>query len=154
MAKTDLTSVNTKYCILLFIWWFCTNYLYSKHANSNLWNLTNNSGVNFQYAKLQLAFPAQQWVRNGDRLCQNFLHDVICKTFVIVTASSRQIGYLPQQQEQQPFYGLCPGLPGWASTRRNTHPPTILIIIQSLSIDQRQYCYWQHWAKRKVPVFK
>jgi len=31
------------------------------------------------------------------------------------------------------FTALCPGLPGWASTRRNTHPPTILIIIQSLS---------------------
>jgi len=28
---------------------------------------------------------------------------------------------------------LCPGLPGWASTRRNVHPPIILIIIQSLS---------------------
>jgi len=27
------------------------------------------------------------------------------------------------------FTALCPGLPGWASTRRNTHPPTI----QSLS---------------------
>ena len=31
------------------------------------------------------------------------------------------------------FTALCPGLPGWASTRRNTHPPTILMIIQSLS---------------------
>ena len=31
------------------------------------------------------------------------------------------------------FMALCPGLPGWAGTRRNTHPPTILIIIQSLS---------------------
>jgi len=31
------------------------------------------------------------------------------------------------------FTALCLGLPGWASTRRNTHPPTILIIIQSLS---------------------
>jgi len=31
------------------------------------------------------------------------------------------------------FTALCPGLPGWASTRRNTHTPTILIIIQSLS---------------------
>ena len=31
------------------------------------------------------------------------------------------------------FMALCPGLPGWASTRRNTHPPTILIIIQFLS---------------------
>ena len=37
------------------------------------------------------------------------------------------------QQQQQPFYSPCPGQPGWASTRRNTHPPTILIIIQSLS---------------------
>jgi len=31
------------------------------------------------------------------------------------------------------FTALCPGLPGWAGTRRNTHLPTILIIIQSLS---------------------
>jgi len=31
------------------------------------------------------------------------------------------------------FTVLCPGLPSWAATRRNTHPPTILIIIQSLS---------------------
>jgi len=31
------------------------------------------------------------------------------------------------------FTALCPGLPGWAGTRRNTHPSTILIIIQSLS---------------------
>ena len=30
------------------------------------------------------------------------------------------------------FTALCPGLPGLAGTRRNTHPPTILII-QSLS---------------------
>jgi len=28
---------------------------------------------------------------------------------------------------------LCPGLTGWAGIRRNTHPPTILIITQSLS---------------------
>jgi len=31
------------------------------------------------------------------------------------------------------FTALCPGLHGWASTRRNIHPPPILIIIQSLS---------------------
>jgi len=31
------------------------------------------------------------------------------------------------------FTSLCPGLPGWAGTRRSIHPPTILIIIQSLS---------------------
>jgi len=24
------------------------------------------------------------------------------------------------------FMALCPGLPGWAGTRSNTHPPTIL----------------------------
>jgi len=33
-----------------------------------------------------------------------------------------------------PFTAFCPALPGWAGTRRNTHPPTILIIIQSLSV--------------------
>jgi len=26
------------------------------------------------------------------------------------------------------FAALCPGLPGLAGTRRNTHPPTIMII--------------------------
>jgi len=31
------------------------------------------------------------------------------------------------------FTALCLGLPGWAGTRRNTHPPIILIIIQSSS---------------------
>ena len=41
-------------------------------------------------------------------------------------------------QQQQPFYGplggeVWPGLPGRAGTRRNTHPPTIVIIVQSLS---------------------
>jgi len=38
-----------------------------------------------------------------------------------------------QQQHNNRFMALCPGLPGWAGTRRNTHPPTILIIIHSLS---------------------
>jgi len=37
------------------------------------------------------------------------------------------------QQHNNCFMALCPGLPGWAGTRRNTHPPTILLIIQSLS---------------------
>jgi len=42
----------------------------------------------------------------------------------------------PKQQQHthnNHFTALCPGLPGWAGTRRNTHPTTILIIIQSLS---------------------
>ena len=29
----------------------------------------------------------------------------------------------------QPFNGFCPGLPGWAGTRRNTHPLTPILII-------------------------
>jgi len=37
------------------------------------------------------------------------------------------------------FTALCPGLPGWAGTRRNIHPPTILIIIQSLSASSIYY---------------
>jgi len=32
------------------------------------------------------------------------------------------------------FTALCPGLSGWAGTRRNTHPPTILIIMQSYQL--------------------
>jgi len=38
-----------------------------------------------------------------------------------------------QHNNNNCFMALCPGLPGWAGTWRNTHPPTILIIIQSLS---------------------
>ena len=43
--------------------------------------------------------------------------------------------WLKVQQHNNRFTALCPGLPGWASTRKKTlaHPPTILIIIQSLS---------------------
>ena len=37
------------------------------------------------------------------------------------------------------FTALCPGLPGWACTRRNTHPPTIVIIIQTLSASSIYY---------------
>jgi len=37
------------------------------------------------------------------------------------------------------FTALCPGLPGWAGTRRNIHPPTILIIIQPLSASSSYY---------------
>jgi len=31
------------------------------------------------------------------------------------------------------FTALRPGLPGWAGTRRNIHPPTVLILVKSLS---------------------
>ena len=37
------------------------------------------------------------------------------------------------------FMALCPGLPGWAGTRRNIYPPTVLIIIQSLSASSVYY---------------
>jgi len=36
-----------------------------------------------------------------------------------------------QQHNNNHFTALCLGLPGWAGTRRNTHPPAILIITQS-----------------------
>jgi len=49
------------------------------------------------------------------------------------------------------FMAICPGLPRWAGTRSNTHPPTVLIIIQSLSerIDQWVITHWLwlvHWV--------
>jgi len=37
------------------------------------------------------------------------------------------------------FTALCPGLPGWAGTWRNIHPPTTLIIIQALSASSIYY---------------
>jgi len=40
---------------------------------------------------------------------------------------------LQQHNNNNCFTALCPGLPMWAGTRRNIHPPTILIIIRSLS---------------------
>jgi len=39
---------------------------------------------------------------------------------------------------------LCPGLPGWASTRRNVHPPSILIIIQYQLLPSTIYYDPQH----------
>jgi len=55
---------------------------------------------------------------------------VIDKDAVIINLLST---YGTQLNNNNRFTTLCPGLPGWAGTRRNTHPPTILIIIQSLS---------------------
>ena len=66
-------------------------------------------------------------------ICHEFVHlpwfDVIfrtCCTFVL------------KQQQQQLFTVICPGLPEWASTRRNIRPPTILIM-QSLSASSIYY---------------
>jgi len=56
------------------------------------------------------------------------LHTIIflsLKLFVRMTVA----GYHTTTQQQQPLPFVRPGLPGWASTRRNIHPPTILIII-------------------------
>jgi len=38
------------------------------------------------------------------------------------------------QQQQQPFYGPLSGTTQVSRTRRNTHPPTILIIVQSYQL--------------------
>jgi len=52
-----------------------------------------------------------------------------CCIFVVNNVQSR----CNNNNNNNRFAALCLGLPGWASTRRNFHPPTILIIIQSLS---------------------
>jgi len=44
-----------------------------------------------------------------------------------------------QQHNNNHFTELCPGLPGWAGTRRIIHPPTILNIIQSFSASSIYY---------------
>jgi len=51
----------------------------------------------------------------------------ICKVHWIVNACCHTYN------NNNYFTALCPGLSGCAGTRRNTHQPTILIIIQSLS---------------------
>jgi len=45
-----------------------------------------------------------------------------------------------QHNNDNRFTALCRGLPGWAGTRRNTHTPTIPIIIQSLSLTENASC--------------
>jgi len=44
----------------------------------------------------------------------------------------RQMHSMNNNNNNNRFTALCPGLSGWAGTRRNTHPPTILIIIHNL----------------------
>jgi len=48
------------------------------------------------------------------------------------------------------FTALCPGLPVWAGTRRNTYPPTILIIIQSLSASSIYHDPASSWFKLRA----
>jgi len=55
---------------------------------------------------------------------------------ILVTLLMHYITWLVQynnNNNNNRFTSLCPGLPGWAGTSRNIHPPTILIIIQYLS---------------------
>jgi len=54
-------------------------------------------------------------------------------TTVCACATSHDLWRNNNNNNNNCFMALCPGLPGWAGTRRNTHPPTIVIIIQSLS---------------------
>jgi len=51
----------------------------------------------------------------------------------------RSSSYCKDIHNNNHFTTLCPVLPGWASNRRNTHPPTILITIQSLSASSIYY---------------
>ena len=80
------------------------------------------------------------------------LHNCTCITSTSIAecklCCSNATGFLDaamgsQEQQQQSFYGPLSGLPGWAGTRRNIHPPSILIIIQSLSTSSI-YCNPRH----------
>ena len=53
-----------------------------------------------------------------------------------------QLQYTIKNNNNNRFTALCPGLPGWVCTRRNIHPPTILIIIHSLSASFIYYVPW------------
>jgi len=63
--------------------------------------------------------------------------DVQRVEFYVRFPMSRHCGYsmihVYIQHNNNCFTALCPWLPRWAGTRRNTHSPTVLIIIQSLS---------------------
>ena len=70
-------------------------------------------------------------------LCEIFLYVTLSessKTHTFHrTPSPTPVDLEHRQQHNNRYMALCPGLPRSAGTRRNTHPPTILIIIQSLS---------------------
>jgi len=51
----------------------------------------------------------------------------------ILTVSLYQRNEFISWNNNNRFTALCPWLPGWAGTRRNIQPPTILIFVQSLS---------------------
>ena len=78
-----------------------------------------------------------QWYTNDShvRLPQDYLHNqdsdrILCTKwfFFLVFFCYFSIMISCERLNNNHFAALCPGLPGWAGTRRNTHPPTILII--------------------------
>ena len=63
----------------------------------------------------------------------------LLKRRIVCKKSNCEYIYI-QQQHNNRFTALCPGLPGWVGTRRNIHPLTaVLIIIQSLSASSIYY---------------
>ena len=52
------------------------------------------------------------------------LHKPISWPGMEKTTPNTTKAHIHQHNTKQPFYGPLSGLPGWASTRRNTHPPT------------------------------
>jgi len=51
---------------------------------------------------------------------------------------------LKYNNKQHRFMALCPGLPGWASTRRNIHPLTLLLITNHPLSASSIYCHMIH----------
>ena len=61
-----------------------------------------------------------------------------------ITKNNKHKKQISNNNDNNHFAAICPGLPGWASTRRNTHPLTILIssTIGPVSYIRISLCYF------------
>jgi len=79
------------------------------------------------------------WMLHATMLYAGFLVVAGVKVIYVLTDHCKILFWKKALNNNNHFTALCPGLPGWAGTRRNFHPPTTLIIIQSLSASSIYY---------------
>ena len=117
--------------------------------------LTNNGFVDTQHCKFQLPFATQQGVGNCNRLCQQFLHYVVCQSLVIITTSCCKVGYLKCKADQRNFKHLTQILCWQHFTRAlrqhkpyqwTPPPPSSLVAIKS-----RMGTFW-YWLTGKMAI--
>ena len=126
-----LEQLYASILISLFILSSANHYYYSSNRNCQ------KAFAYFSYFSSWSTFLPHKLLLKKYNCQQVFVWSWSSDIYSLTLTEISRINYFQQlhvhNNNNNHFTALCPGSPGWAGTRKNTHPPTILIIIQSLS---------------------